>query len=42
LSAAAQSDGGSSGEAEGVAVGIMDSEIAFNADGAVIKNGDFR
>jgi hypothetical protein len=42
LSAAAQADGGAPGKAEFIAVGILNREVALNADGAVIENDNFR
>jgi hypothetical protein len=41
LSAAAQSDLSSPAQAERVAVGIVNGEIAFDTNGAVVKNCDF-
>lgn len=40
--AAAQADGSASGEAELIAVGIVNREVALDADGAVVENDYFR
>src|SRR5277367_618700 len=42
VAAAAQTDNGTSAEAEGIAVDIGDDEVAFDADGAVGVDGNFR
>jgi hypothetical protein len=41
VAAATEADGGASGEVEGVAGGVDDFEVAFNADRAVAIDGDF-
>jgi hypothetical protein len=40
--AAAQADDGASAKSEGVTVDIGDGEVAFDADGAVGVDGNFR
>lgn len=42
LSAAAQPDHGSSAKAERIAVGIVNGELAFHSNRAVIEDGNFR
>jgi len=40
--AAAEPDGGPAGQTEGLTLRIKNLELAFDADGAVVIDGDFR